>query len=173
MMSEQLRSLVTSSSDMNLWPEWQSLSMSHTDWKSVPKADGVYIIKSTHMINRLVGESDVIKIGRGKLSNRIKAYVHQARYTYPATSNRKRGTARRIRNFWMFTNHETQFSYITVDKINDIYLKDKQKILNWAQYYLYDYNVNTPLTSFDIEKLLLVAYYQDHFENPPLHITFS
>jgi len=77
MTAEELRSLVMCSAESQLWSEWRTLSMSVTDWRTLPKHDGVYIIKSTQMISRLAGESDVVKIGQGNLFNRIKAYVDQ------------------------------------------------------------------------------------------------
>lgn len=173
MTAEEIRSLVTCSTESRLWSDWINLSMSVTDWRSLPKNDGTYIIKSTQMISRLNSESDVVKIGQGKLRNRIKAYVHQHRIAFPAYDYPKRGTARRIRNFWRFTNHVTEFSYFVLSDKSDMQIKDQQDLLTWAKQNLFKYELNSKLTSTDIEKLLLVAYYKDHVESQPLHISFS
>jgi hypothetical protein len=172
MIADDLRALLTSNSDIDLWSEWQELSMSSTAWKSIPKEDGVYIIKASTMLPRLNGDSDIVKIGQGILSRRIKAYIDKNRESFPATEFPKRGTARRIRNFWNFTNYSTYFSYIS---LKNIYL-DKNYVCNiieWANNNLCKIKFPNVINSSFVEQLMLIIYYKEHAETPPLHMSFS
>lgn len=123
MDANKLIELISFPDDSDIhWSEWIPLSLiSENDdppkfkrWTDFPNQDGVYIIKTDKHLPRLKGDSDVIKIGQGILKNRVKAYTHKERKAFNAYNHPRRGTARRIRNFWENTNLPTKISYFTM-----------------------------------------------------------
>ena len=90
---------------------------------AIPKQDGVYIVKTNQEIDRLQGQSDVVKIGQGRLFNRIKAYENPKREVFGSPDNdawKKRGTARRMRQFWLTEKFPTMITYFSMSDAGDI-----------------------------------------------------